>query len=191
MSKLNKFLTIFTIVACFILLGTNLTFALLLDKHENSGIIQFNQHMLEINIVENNSIILEPKELVLGANAIRTLNIKNPDNSTSCVMRMWLEFYVEGEKNETYLTLSLNEANYTKSESGKFYYNNVLNTGAQLNNIVLNFKVSESENVKQYEGKDYSIRLFIESIQANKEAVLDWSTDYTTEWLAKVYTNLS
>lgn len=190
MSKTNKIVIVFLAILSIVLIATNITLALISDKKIESGIIQFKQHKLNIEIVGNESIILTPEELNLGANSTRVINISNPQTSTSCVFRMWLEFYVEGEINTEYLTFNV-DGNFSQSESGKFYYNSVLNSGGNLNNVNLKFTVANNLS-SEYQGKKYTLKLFIESIQSTKGAVLEeWSADYTNEWLDSVYNYLT
>lgn len=186
----TKWLIIILSVVALLLIIGNITLALVGDKKDRTGIVQFAQHKLDIEIVGKDSIILEPEELTLGSTATRTLKITNPSNSTPCVMRLWLEFYVEGKLNTTYLNFSVNEGQFTASESGKQYYNTVLSSGGKIDSLVLTFKVNDGVS-SEFEGKKYNLKLNIESIQANKEAVNGWSDDYKPEWYDKVKNSLN
>jgi len=191
MSKTNKIVITVLLTLSVMLLALNITLALLNDRKVESGIIQFKQHKLNIDIVGNNSIILTPEELSLGSKTTRTINIFNPTTSTSCVFRIWLEFYVENEIDTEYLSFSLNENNFTLSDSGKFYYNSVLNSGSKLNNLVLNFQVSNNVS-SDYQGKSYNLKLYIESIQSSKGAVeSEWQNQFPVEWFNNISTSLT
>lgn len=191
MSKTNKFIIIILAVLSVVLIATNITLALVGDRKVETGIVQFKQHKLNIEIVGDNSIILSPEELNLGNVSTRTINITNPQTSTSCVFRIWLEFFVEGEVDTEYLTFSIDGENFTTSDSGKYYYNNVLATGGKVNGIVLKFTVGSNLS-SEYQGKKYNLKLYVESIQANRTAIeTDWSTDYKPEWFQTVVGNLT
>lgn len=191
MSKTNKFIIIILAVLSVVLIATNITLALVGDRRVETGIVQFKQHKLNIEIVGDNSIILSPEELNLGNVSTRTINITNPQTSTSCVFRIWLEFFVEGEVDTEYLTFSIDGENFTTSDSGKYYYNSVLATGGKVNGIVLKFTVGSNLS-SEYQGKKYNLKLYVESIQANRTAIeTDWSTDYKPEWFQTVVGNLT
>lgn len=191
MSKtLSRVLIIILSILTLALICLNVTFALMFDRKDNTGIIQFKQHILDIEIIDNDSIILTPEELTIGANATRKLTIKNPENSTSCVLRIWLEFYIEDEVDTNYLNFNLGVENFTKSDSGKYYYNRVLASNGSIQNLVLNFSVSD-EVSSDYAGKEYTLKLFVESIQATKGAVDNWSTDYPAEWRTSIENSLN
>jgi len=191
MSKATKFTIIILSLLSVILICANITLALMNDRKVNTGIIQFKQHKLDIEIVGNDSIVLSPEELNLGSIATRTINISNPTNSSSCVFRMWLEFYVDNNINTEYLSFNVEGSNFLKSESDKYYYKGVLSSGGKLNNVALKFSVSTNLS-SEYQGKPYNLKLFIESIQSTKGAVLEeWQNDYTTEWLNSVYDSLT
>lgn len=192
MSKTNKITIISLLIISVILIATNITFALMGDRKVQTGIIQFKEHKLNIEIVGDDSIILSPEELNLGSVSTRTINITNPQTSTSCVFRIWFEFLIEGETNTEYLTFSIDDSNFTSSESGKYYYNQVLATGGKVNNISLKFMVANDVAFDDYQGKKYNIKLYVESIQANKTAIeQDWSSDYKPEWYQGLLNNLS
>lgn len=191
MTKSNKIIIYLLSILSVILIATNITLALMYDRENLTGIIQFKQHKLDIDIIGNDSIILSAEELNLGSRSTRTINIKNPNTSTSCVFKMWLEFYIEGEINEEYLSFSIDGNNFTRSTSGKYYYNGVLSTGATLSSVKLLFDVNSNLS-SEYQGKKYNIKLFIESIQSTKGAVQEeWQNDYPEEWLTLVYNNLT
>ena len=163
----------------------NATTALMGDRKVNMGIIQFKQHKLDIDINEE-SIVLSPEELTLGSHSTRTMTISNPNNSTACVLRIWLEFKIEGEINTEYLTFSLSGADFTENTDGKFYYNRVLGSGAKINNLTLHFNVP-SEDLDEYQGKTYSMQLYVESIQSTRDAVQEaWKDEYPVTWFSLV-----
>ncbi|MGN1208452.1 MAG: hypothetical protein ACI4TI_03185 [Christensenellales bacterium] len=190
MSKKAGIVTIVLLcVLSLTLLTLNLSLALMADRSDKTGIIQFKQHKLDIEIVDADSIVLSKEELTIGSLATRKINITNPQNSTSCAFRIWLEFYVDGNLDNNYLALSLDETKFKQSESGKWYYNNVLASGASLSNLVLTFKVNEVES-EEYQGKKYSIKLFVESTQSTKIAVSEWQDDYSVEWFEGIKNNL-
>ena len=186
----NKILIIILAVISVLFLVGNLTLALMYDRKENTGIIQFSQHKLDIEIVGKDSVILSPEELTVGSSTTRTLNIKNPQNSTSCVLRIWLEFYIEGNVDTNYLTCEIANDNFLLNENGKYYYKNVLNTNTSIDNLVINFKVSSSLT-ENYQGKKYTLKLFIESIQSTTEAVKAWQDDYAIEWYEGIKNSLT
>lgn len=161
----------------------NISFAIYSDKKVNTGIIQFSEQRLNIEVLdETKTINLSPNELTIGAVTTKNLKISNPSTSTSCVFRIWLEFKVDGVLDENYLELVLNE-NFTKSDDNKFYYNNVLNTNAEISSLQIQFKVNlENEDISNYENKPYSMKLHIEAVQANKEAIQELYENYPTNW---------
>ena len=160
------------------------------DRREKYGIIQFSQHKLDVTVADDLTMDLKPEELVLGSTATRKLNIQNPANSTPCVLRIWFEFCVDGKINEEYLTFSVDSENFSVNDNNRYYYNAVLASNGKIENLVLNFKVHDNIS-KEYEGKKYSLKLYIESIQANKEAVGEWKDDYKPEWYDKVKAGLN
>lgn len=185
----SKILIIVLAVISVILFSLNITLALMSDRKVDTGIVQFDQHKLDIEIIGNETIVLTPEELTLGSKNTRKINISNPSNSTPCVLRIWLEFNIDNQLNTEYLNFYLNENEFVKSENNVFYYKNVLNSGARLNNLVLNFEVNTiSQN---YEGKSYSLKLNIESIQSNKTAVEIWNNDYPVDWYNNIKNKLS
>lgn len=173
-----------------LVLGLNVSLALMSARKDTTGIVQFKEHRLDISIVNDESIVLKPEELTIGANSTRIITIKNPQTSTSCVLRIWLEFYIEGEIDTNYLSFNLGEENFAKSSSDKFYYKKILNSNESLENLVLNFSVNNNLST-EYEGKKYNLKLFIESIQSTKGAVDEWSNDYPSEWRINIENNLS
>lgn len=184
---MNKKINIISIVVLCVLsialLTLNVSLALFSDRLDNSGIVQFKQHKLDIEVVDNDSIVLSKEELTIGSLATRKINIKNPANSTSCVFRIWLEFYVDGKIDNEYLSLNMNETNFVKGENNKFYYSKVLSSGGNLSNIILTFKVNDEINPANFEGKSYDLKICIESIQATKIAVqTEWQNDFPTAW---------
>ncbi len=181
---------ILIIFSLFIFASVGISYALMGDKLESGGIIQFKQHKLDIEIVGGDSIVLTPEEVIQGETAKRVLNIKNPQNSTSCVLRIWLEFYVGGVIDENYMIFSINNSNFTRTVSGSFYYNQVLASGAEINGLELNFSVGMGLD-KKYQGKNYEMKLYVESIQATTEAVEEWKDDYSPEWKEKIKTKLT
>lgn len=189
--SLNKILIITLSIISVLLLALNVTLALMGDRKMNTGIIQFKEHKLDISIINNDSIILKPEELVVGAESTRTITIKNPATSTSCVLRIWLEFYVENNLDTSYLSLNLDEGKFSKSDSGKFYYKNVFNSKAEIENLILTFKVNNEISANNYKGKSYTLKLFVESIQSTKGAVDEWSLDYPAEWRTSIENKLN
>lgn len=174
-----------------ILLSLNISLALFSDKTDGTGIVQFKQHKLDIEIVEADSIVLSTNELTIGNVSTRTINIKNPTNSTSCVFRVWLEFYVNEKIDESYLFLNLGDK-FTTGEDGKYYYNNLLASGGEINNLVLTFKVNEEADAKLYQNKTYDLKLCIESIQSTKYAIEnDWENSYPVSWYEGLKNNLT
>lgn len=192
MSKKSSFITIITLcVVSMLLLTLNITLALFGDKIDKTGIVQFKQHKLDIKIVDNDTIVLSKEELSIGTLTTRKINIKNPTNSTSCVFKIWLEFFVDGNLDSNYLMLNLDENLFTKSEAGELFYNDVLSSGGNLSNVVLTFKVNENALSKDYEGKKYNLKLCIESIQSTKIAVQnEWNNNYPVSWYEKVKSKL-
>lgn len=192
MSKKSSFITIITLcVVSMLLLTLNITLALFGDKIDKTGIVQFKQHKLDIEIVDNDTIVLSKEELTIGTLTTRKINIKNPTNSTSCVFKIWLEFFVDGNLDSNYLMLNLDENLFTKSEAGELFYNDVLSSGGNLSNVVLTFKVNENALSKNYEGKKYNLKLCIESIQSTKIAVQnEWNNNYPVSWYEKVKSKL-
>lgn len=181
--KINIISIIVLCVLSITLLSLNITLALFSDRTDHSGIVQFKQHKLDIEIVDNDSVVLSNEELTIGSLATRKINIKNPSNSTSCVFRIWLEFYVDGTIDNDYLTLNMDEAYFVKGDNGKFYYSRVLSSGGNVSNIILTFKVNEEINSTNYTGKTYDLKLCIESIQSTKIAVqTEWQNDYPASW---------
>lgn len=193
MKKKTSLITIISLcVLSIALLTLNLSLSLFGDSIDKSGVIQFKQHKLDIDIVDNESIILSREELTIGSVATRKINIKNPTNSTSCVFRLWIEFYVEGKLDNEYLSLSLDETKFIKNEDGKIFYKGVLSSGGNISDLVLTFKVNEEVLAKEYEGKKYGLKFYIESIQSTKIAIQsDWENDYPTEWWEGIKDNLS
>ncbi|MBE5746115.1 MAG: hypothetical protein E7359_02380 [Clostridiales bacterium] len=191
MSKiLNKTAIIIISVLTIVLIGLNITLALVNDRKINTGIVQFKEHRLEISIIDDDSIILQPEELTINSNTTRKITIKNPATSMACVLRIWLEFYVNGEIDTNYLSFNLGEENFVVSDSGKYYYKNVLASNQSLENLVLNFSVSNID-AASYQGKKYGLKLFVESIQSTKAAVDEWSTDYPTTWRTDIDSSLT
>lgn len=192
MSKKSSFITIITLcVVSMLLLTLNITLALFGDKIDKTGIVQFKQHKLDIEIVDNDTIVLSKEELTIGTLTTRKINIKNPTNSTSCVFKIWLEFFVDGNLDSNYLMLNLDENLFTRSEAGELFYNDVLSSGGNLSNVVLTFKVNENALSKDYEGKKYNLKLCIESIQSTKIAVQnEWDSNYPVSWYEKVKSKL-
>ena len=192
MSKKSSFITIITLcVVSLLLLTLNITLALFGDKIDKTGIVQFKQHKLDIEIVDNDTIVLSKEELTIGTLTTRKINIKNPTNSTSCVFKIWLEFFVDGNLDSNYLMLNLDENLFTRSEAGELFYNDVLSSGGNLSNVVLTFKVNENALSKDYEGKKYNLKLCIESIQSTKIAVQnEWDSNYPVSWYEKVKSKL-
>lgn len=195
--KTNKIVITILAVISLLLLCLNISLALFGDRAINTGIIQFKEHKLNINILDGSkSLILTTEELTIGNTPTRTIKIENPSTSTSCVLRIWLEFEVkmeeggEFELDNNYLSLSLDETKFTKSLGNKYYYNNVLNSSSSINNLVLNFKVSNDVG-SEYQNKNYRMRICFESIQSNKEAVKAWESDYTSDWYNKVNSSLT
>lgn len=188
-------------ILSFILLGVlvlNVSLALMQDSKSGSGIIQFKQHKLDISIKDHDSVVLTPEELTIGSTAQRIINITNPSNSTNCVFRIWLEFKVQWEEggeyllDTEYLNLSIENPNFSKTDNNQFYYNNVLTSvsGQNTLNLTLNFKVNENA-LTTYENKKYNLKLYVESLQANKEAVSVWENDYPASWYDGIENRLS
>lgn len=189
MKKKSALVLVVLVVVFSILFITNLTLALFTDSKVNTGIIQFSQHKLDVEIVGADSIVLTPQELTVGASSSRTLIVSNPSNSISCVLRIWFEFLIEDEVNTEYLSFSISNTNFSISESGKYYYNSVLQSGARIDHLTLDFNVF-SGDASEFEGKRYNVKLYIESMQANKEAVGLWNDDYSPDWYALVKNSL-
>ena len=184
MSKKTKILSLIVLCTLFVaLISLNISLALFSDRYENSGIIQFKQHKLDISVKNNEEITLSKEELTINSTSTRTINITNPANSTSCVFRLWLEFYVDNSLDSNYLSLSLPENQFTKSEDNKFYYNRILASNSSVNDLVLTFSVNGELDAQDYQGKKYEMKIYIESIQSTKIAVLEWNADnYPVEW---------
>lgn len=184
MSKKTKILSLIVLCTLFVaLISLNISLALFSDRYENSGIIQFKQHKLDISVMNNEEITLSKEELTINSVSTRTINITNPANSTSCVFRLWLEFYVDNAPDSNYLSLSLPENQFTKSEDNKFYYNRILASNSAVNDLVLTFSVNGELDTQDYQGKEYEMKIYIESIQSTKIAVLEWNADnYPVEW---------
>ena len=181
--KINIISIIVLCVLSIALLSLNITLALFSDRIDTSGIVQFKQHKLDIEIVDNDSVVLSKEELTIGSLATREINIKNPANSTSCVFRIWLEFYVEGTINNEYLSLNMDETDFIKGDNNKYYYSRVLSSGGNISNIILTFKVNEEIDSTNFAGKNYDLKLCIESIQSTKIAVqTEWQNDYPASW---------
>ena len=190
MSKKASIITIVIMcVLSFTLLTLNLTLSLFGDRIDKTGIVQFKQHKLDIEIVDNDSIVLEKEELTIGSIATRKINITNPENSTSCAFRIWLEFYVDGNLDNNYLSLSFDDTKFKQSESGKCYYNSVLVSGGKIQDLVLTFNVNDVRS-EDYQGKSYSLKLFVESTQSTKIAVNEWNNDYPVEWYEGIKSSL-
>lgn len=193
-SKTKNFLIIILSVVAVVLIGLNVTFAIMSATKVNTGIIQFKQHKLDIDIVGDKTLILKPEELGLNTTTTKTLNISNPKDSTDCVFRIWLEFKVDGNIDNEYLTLSIESTNFTKvNESGKLYYNQVLKSNQKLENLKLNFTVVKNPS-QSYVGKKYSMKVYIESIQGTRDAVKSWDDSETEDfslWYEKVKSNLT
>ncbi len=184
MSKKTKILSLIVLCTLFVaLISLNISLALFSDRYENSGIIQFKQHKLDISVKNNEEITLSKEELTINSTSTRTINITNPANSTSCVFRLWLEFYVDNSLDSNYLSLSLPENQFTKSEDNKYYYNRILASNSSVNDLVLTFSVNGELDAQDYQGKKYEMKIYIESIQSTKIAVLEWNADnYPVEW---------
>lgn len=184
MSKKSKILSLIVLCTLFVaLISLNISLALFSDRYENSGIIQFKQHKLDISVKNNEEITLSKEELTINSTSTRTINITNPANSTSCVFRLWLEFYVDNSLDNNYLSLSLPENQFTKSEDNKFYYNRILASNSSVNDLVLTFSVNGELDAQDYQGKEYEMKIYIESIQSTKIAVLEWNADnYPVDW---------
>lgn len=186
----SKIILSVLIFLCCAMIVINISLAIFGNRQQNTGIIQFAQHKLDIEITDSDSIILKPDELILGSNAKRTINIVNPANSTSCVLRMKLEFYIEDVLTDDYLSFEIAGSLFSLNDTNNYYYyNGVLATGGKIQNLVLNFKVSDSVD-EGYQGKHYNIKLYIESIQATKDAVSAWKDEYTPEWYSVVKNSL-
>ena len=184
MSKKTKILSLIVLCTLFVaLISLNISLALFSDRYENSGIIQFKQHKLDISVKNNEEITLSKEELTINSTSTRTIIITNPAISTSCVFRLWLEFYVDNSLDSNYLSLSLPENQFTKSEDNKFYYNRILASNSSVNDLVLTFSVNGELDAQDYQGKKYEMKIYIESIQSTKIAVLEWNADnYPVEW---------
>lgn len=181
-TKASKIIIIILAIVAILSIATNVTLALMNNNKVNTGIVQFAQHKLDIDIVGNESIVLSKEEMVGGYNATRTLNIKNPHNSTSCVLRIRLEFKVEGVLDKDYITFIMSEEKFYKDEeNAQYYYKDILGSGEAINNLVLNFKITENIPA-EYEGKSYSIKLYVESIQATTGSVEAWKEEYPLDW---------
>lgn len=193
MSKKAKTLSVISLcVLILLLISLNISLALFADRFEMNGVIQFKQHKLDVEIVGNDSITLSKEEFTVGSTTTRTINIKNPENSTSCVFRVWLEFYVNDAQNNEYLSLSLPEAQFTLGDDNKFYYNSVLSSGGSVNNLTLTFAVNSFLDAELYQGKTYTMKIFIESLQSTKIALTDWKDDaYPQTWYDSLKNNLA
>lgn len=186
----SKIILSVLIFLCFAMIVLNVSLALFGHKQVNTGIIQFAQHKLDVEITDSDSVVLTPEELILGSTAKRTINIINPANSTSCVMRMKLEFYIDNEINNEYLNFEVQGSLFSLNEaSNYYYYNGVLASGGKIQNLVLNFNVSDTAD-ESYQGKPYNIKLYIESIQGTKDAMSAWKDEYTPEWYDLVKNSL-
>lgn len=187
----SKIILSVLIFLCCAMALLNISLALFGNRQDNTGIIQFAQHKLDVEITDNDSIILKPEELILGSTAQRTLNITNPSNSISCVLRMKLEFYIEDALISDYLSFEIQGSLFSLNEANNYYYyNSVLSSGGKIQNLVLNFKVSDIYN-ENYKGKPYNIKLYIESLQGTREAIGVWKDEYTPEWYALVKNGLA
>lgn len=187
----SKIIIAVLVFVCCSLLLLNVSLALFGDKRKNTGIVQFAQHKLDVEIVDNDSIILTPEELILGSRTKRTINISNPANSTSCVLRIKLEFYINDELDSNYLNFSISNVAFSLNEENNYYYyNGVLGSGSKIQNLELNFEVN-GEASESYQGKPYNIKLYIESIQSTREAVGIWKDQYIPEWYDKVKGSLT
>lgn len=186
----SKIILSVLIFLCCAMIVLNVSLALFGHKQVNTGIIQFAQHKLDVEITDSDSVVLTPEELILGSTAKRTINIINPTNSTSCVMRMKLEFYIDNEINNEYLNFEVQGSLFSLNEANNYYYyNGVLASGGKIQNLVLNFNVSDSAD-ESYQGKHYNIKLYIESIQGTKDAMSAWKDEYTPEWYDLVKNSL-
>lgn len=161
----------------------NICYAIFSDKKSGTGIIQFSEQRLDIEVLdESKTIELTPNELTIGAVTSKNLKISNPSTSTNCVFRIWLEFKVDGVEDDNYLELIIEEG-FTKSDDNKFYFNRVFNTNSEISSLQIQFKVKlEDADVMKYENKPYSMKLHVEAVQANKEAIQESYTNYPTEW---------
>lgn len=174
------------------LLVLNITLAIMSSNKTSTGIIQFKQHKLDIDIVDSETIFLKPEELGLNTTTTKTVNIKNPSDSISCVLRIWLEFKVEDEINLEYLNLEINSDDFVKNEDGKIYYKKVLNSNGQINDIKFDFKVVKNPS-QSYVGKKYSMKVYVESLQSTQDAVKTWddgSVSFST-WYNAISENLT
>lgn len=186
----SKIILSVLIFLCCAMIVLNVSLALFGHKQVNTGIIQFAQHKLDVEITDSDSVVLTPEELILGSTAKRTINIINPANSTSCVMRMKLEFYIDNEINNEYLNFEVQGSLFSLNEANNYYYyNGVLASGGKIQNLVLNFNVSDTAD-ESYQGKPYNIKLYIESIQGTKDAMSAWKDEYTPEWYDLVKNSL-
>ena len=185
-SKVSRTLIIILSIAVLCLTVLNISFALYSNSKETSGIIQFHEQKLEIEVLNGQSVVLETDDLTPGSNTVRHIKISNPLTSTSCVVRFWVEFKVEGKLDANYLSLNVADANnYTKASDGKIYYNKVLNAGASINDLELSFLVNIDETqLSNYEGKKYNMKLCFDSVQANRQAIESLWTEnnYPADW---------
>lgn len=161
----------------------NISFAIFSDKKISSGIIQFSEQRLDIEVLdESKTILLTPNELTIDSTTTKNLKITNPSTSTDCVFRIWLEFKVDGVVDENYLELILSD-DFIKSDDNKFYYKRVLNTNSEISSLQIQFKVKlDSSDISKYENKPYSMKLHIEAVQANLEAIQELYLNYPTDW---------
>lgn len=162
----------------------NVCYAIFFDRETGSGIVQFSEQRLDIEVLgENKTIQLTPSELNIDVATTKNLKINNPNTSTNCVFRIWLEFKIDNVEDDNYLELII-EDGFTKSDDNKFYYNRVFNTGSEISNLPIQFKVKlQDVDISKYEGKAYSMKLHVEAVQANKSAIQEIFTNYPTEWL--------
>lgn len=160
----------------------NVSLAIFSDKSSGNGIIQFGEQRLDVEVLNNETIQLAPEDLNIDAVTTRSLKILNPSTSTSCVFRIWLEFKVDDVLDENYLELII-EDGFAKSDDNKYYYNSVFNSGSEITALQLTFKVKlQDTDISNYEGKPYSMKLYIEAIQANREAIQETFINYPTSW---------
>ena len=160
----------------------NICYAIFSDKKVGTGIIQFSEQRLDIEVLdESKTVELTPNQLTMGEITNKNLKISNPSTSTNCVFRIWLEFKVDDVIDDDYLELII-EDGFTKSDDNKFYFNRVLNTNSEISSLQIQFKVKDDIDPTKYDDKPYSMKLHVEAVQANKEAIEQTFTNYPTEW---------
>lgn len=161
----------------------NISLAIFSHKKIGSGIIQFSEQRLDIEVLDaSKTIELSPDDLTIGTITTKNLKITNPSTSTNCVFRIWLEFKIDNVANEDYLELVIGDG-FFKSDDKKFYYNDVLNSGDIISNLQIQFVVSlQDSDISNYENKPYNMKLHVEAVQANREAIQETFTNYPSEW---------